>query len=343
MKTRSITTLAVGLLLSTGAAAQHHDHSSMPMTMPMPQPAQSPKAAPQPKAAPKPAGKPKPKPKPVSKPAAEKPVDHSTMDHSQMQMDRSTMYHSQMQMDHSMSAPGALRTPIPELTDADREAARPPAHDHPVHDNTVHSKVMFNRLEAFDADHGNGLAWEGQAWVGTDTDKLWLRSEGERVDDRTEAADLEVMYGRPIARWWDVVGGVRHDFKPGASQDWAAIGVVGIAPYKFEVEATAYLGASGRTAARIEAEYELLLTNRLILQPLVEANFNGKDDERRGVGSGLSTMEAGLRLRYEVHRKFAPYIGVVHERAFGDTADFRRALGEDKSDTRIVAGVRVWF
>jgi copper resistance protein B len=340
MKLFKLTTFAIGLTLSTGAAAQHQGHPSM--TMPMPaKPAQAPKATQPPKPVPKPATK--PKQKPAHKPRPEKPVDHSTMDHSKMQMDHSTMDHSQMQMDDAMSAPGELRTPIPALTDADREAARPPEHDHPVQDNTVHSKVLFNRLEAFDADHGNGLAWEGQAWIGTDTDKLWLRSEGQRVDDRTESADLEVMYGWSIARWWDVVGGIRHDFKPGASQDWAAIGVVGVAPYKFEFEATAYIGGSGRTAARIEAEYELLLTNRLILQPLVEANFNGKDDARRGIGSGLSTMEAGLRLRYEVHRKFAPYIGIVHERAFGETADFRRALGEEKSDTRIVAGVRVWF
>ena len=245
--------------------------------------------------------------------------------------------------EHHPAAPTTQSTPIPVLTDADREAARSPAHAHPVHDNTVHSKVLFNRLEAFDADHGTGMAWEGQAWIGTDTDRLWLRSEGERLDNRTEAADLEVMYGRPIARWWELVAGVRHDFKPGPSQDWAAIGVVGIAPYKFEVEATAYIGPSGRTAARIEAEYELLLTNRLVLQPLVEANFNGKDDARRGVGAGLSTLEAGLRLRYEVHRKFAPYIGIVHERAFGDTSDYRQALGEEARDTRIVAGLRVWF
>jgi len=335
MTTLKLATLAIGLVLSGGAAAQHQGHASMSMPMPA-EPAQAPEPA-------KPAAKPATKPKPAQKPSAEKPVDHSTMDHSQMQMDHSTMDHSQMQMDDAIPAPGALRTPIPVLTDADREAARPPAHDHPVHDNTVHSKVLFNRLEAFDAHHGNGLAWEGQAWIGTDTDKLWLRSEGQRVDDRTESSDLEVLYGRPISRWWDVVGGVRHDFKPGPSQDWAAIGVVGIAPYKFEVEATAYIGASGRTAARIEAEYELLLTNRLVLQPLVEVNFNGKDDVRRGIGSGLSTMEAGLRLRYEVNRKFAPYIGIVQEHAFGDTADFREALGEDKRDTRIVAGVRVWF
>jgi len=234
-------------------------------------------------------------------------------------------------------------TPIPVLTDADREAARPPTHAHPVHDNTVHYKVLFNRLEAFDADHGSGQAWEGQAWIGTDTDRVWLRTEGERVGGRTESADVEVLYGRPVSAWWDVVAGVRHDFQPGGAQDWAAIGVVGLAPYKFEVEATAYIGASGRTAARIEAEYEVLLTNRLILQPLVEANFHGEDDAGRGVGAGLSTMEAGLRLRYEFHRKFAPYIGVVHERAFGDTADFRAGQGDPTRDTRWVAGVRLWF
>jgi len=140
-----------------------------------------------------------------------------------------------------------------------------------------------------------------------------------------------------------VVAGIRHDFKPGASQDFAAIGVMGLAPYKFEVEATGYIGESGQTAARFEVEYETLLTNRLILQPLVEVNVYGQNDERRGIGSGLSTAEAGLRLRYEVTRQFASYIGIVHERAFGRTADFRRAEGEDTDDTRVVAGFRIWF
>ena len=244
------------------------------------------------------------------------------------------MFSASAAAQHHGHHPPAVHTPVPALTDADRAAVHPPAHDHPVHDNTVHSKVLLNRLEAFDADHGTGMEWEGQAWIGTDTDKLWLRSEGARIDGRTEASDLEVMYGRPIARWWDLVAGVRHDFKPGPSQDWAAIGIAGIAPWKFEVEATAYIGPSGRTSARIEAGYELLLTSRLILQPLVEANLNGQGDERRGVESGLSTVEAGLRLRYELHRKFAPYVGFVHAREFGD---------EDTSDTRVVAGVRVWF
>jgi copper resistance protein B len=118
---------------------------------------------------------------------------------------------------------------------------------------------------------------------------------------------------------------------------------MGLAPYMFEVQATGYIGQSGQTAARIEVEYEMLLTNRLILQPMIEADFYGRNDERRGIGSGLSTAEAGVRLRYEITRQFAPYVGIVHERAFGRTADFRREEGEGASDTRVVAGFRVWF
>lgn len=249
--------------------------------------------------------------------------------------------------DHGSGPPGIAplqpRTPVPPVTDADRAAAVPPPSDHPVHDNGIYSYVLFNRLEAWDADAGTALGWEGQAWIGTDLNRVWLRSEGERAAGRTESADLEVLYGRSVAPWWDLVAGVRHDFQPGGSQDFAAIGVVGLAPYKFEVEATAYLGESGQTAARLELEYEMLLTNRLILQPLVEINAYGKDDPVRGIGSGLSTVEAGLRLRYEVTRRFAPYIGIVHERAFGRTADFRRAEDDDIDDTRFVAGVRIWF
>jgi copper resistance protein B len=179
--------------------------------------------------------------------------------------------------------------------------------------------------------------------TGTDMHKLWLRSEGERVRGHTESADVEVLYGHPVSRWWDVVAGVRHDIAPGADQDFAAIGVTGMAPYKFEIEATAYIGTSGQTTARVEAEYELLLTNRLILQPLVEAQWHGKDDRSRGIGSGLGKVEAGLRLRYEVTRKFAPYVGLVHERSFGGTADLRRDEGEPTEDTRVIAGVRLWF
>lgn len=256
--------------------------------------------------------------------------DHSTMDHSQ----------------HGSDAPNEPRTPIPPITDADREAAKPPMHGH-AHGEGVYSYLLFDRLEAWDADSdagsGTGQAWEAQGWIGTDRHRLWLRSEGEREGGHTESADVEVLYGRPVARWWDLVAGVRHDIAPGKDQNFAAIGVMGMAPQKFEVEATVYLGASGQTAARVEAEYELLLTNRLILQPVIEAEWHGKRDASRGIGSGLGTVEAGLRLRYEFTRRFAPYVGLVHERNFGATADFMRDEGEATRDTRVVAGVRFWF
>ncbi len=272
-------------------------------------------------------------------------MDHSSMpmpaDGSMQGMDHSTM----PGMDHAdmAMAPTEPREPIPVLTAADRAAAVPPAHGHTVHDNSIQSFVMLDRLEGWNANPRTGFEWDGSAWIGTDLNRLWLRSEGERIGGKLESADLQVLYGRSVATWWDVVTGIRHDFKPGASQDFVAFGVVGLAPYKFEVEATGYIGQGGQTAARFEAEYGTLLTNRLILQPLVEVNLYGKNDERRGIGAGLSTVEAGFRLRYEFTRKFAPYIGVVRERAFGRTADFRRDEGSDIDDTRIVAGLRLWF
>ena len=240
-------------------------------------------------------------------------------------------------------APVAPDTPLPVVTDADRAAAIAPDESHLVHDNGIFSYWLVDRLEAWSADAGTGVAWEAQGWVGTDLDRLWVRSEGERIDGHLHGADLELLYGRSVGPWWDVVAGVRHEAIPGMPQDFAAIGVMGLAPYKFEVSATAYLGTGGQTAARLEVEYETLLTNRLILQPRIEASAHGRDDARRGIGSGLGTVEAGLRLRYEVNRQFAPYIGIVRERAFGNTADLRRDAGDDIDDTRVVAGVRFWF
>jgi len=235
------------------------------------------------------------------------------------------------------------REPIPTPNEADRVAAFPALSHHMRHAPAVNSYLLINRLEAVEVEHGSAQAWEAQGWVGTDTDRLWLRSEGEREHGRTESADLEALYGRAISPWWDLVAGLKHDFAPAGSQTWAAIGVQGLSPYKFEVAATAYLGESGRTALNLEAEYELLLTNRLILQPLVEIDLSGRDDPRRGIGSGLSSVEAGLRLRYEISRRFAPYVGVTWERAFGGTADYRRDAGESVEDTRLVAGLRLWF
>lgn len=312
-----LTPLAFGLLLGLTPPAQAQDHSQHRMPTP-PAHGEPTRTRPEPAA---------------GRPSAK--MDHSKMDHSKMD-------HSGMPHDGTV-APAQPREPIPPVTAADRAAAFPPVTAHADHGNSIQHYVLFNRLEAWDARPGSGLGWEGKAWIGTDLDRLWLRSEGERVGGVTQSASLELMYGRSVAPWWDVLAGVRQDFGRGPARTWAAFGVQGLAPYKFEVQATAYLGDGGRTAARVEVEYETLLTNRLILQPLLEANLYGRDDPRRGIGSGLSTLEAGLRLRYEFTRQFAPYVGLVREHAFGRTADFRRAAGEDIHDTRFVVGLRTWF
>lgn len=157
-----------------------------------------------------------------------------------------------------------------------------------------------------------------------------------------EEASAHVLYGRAIARWWDVVGGVRQDIQPGA-QTWLAVGVQGLAPGFFEVQATAYLSDAGQTAAQVEVEYDLLLSNRLVLQPVVELNLYGKGNAALGVGRGLSTGEAGVRLRYHFRRELAPYVGVTWVRAFGDTAAFADGGDVPNGAPRLVTGVRVWF
>jgi len=255
-------------------------------------------------------------------------------------MDHGQMNHDGMAADKASAArPGPT---LPPITNADRAAAFPDVAGHEVHDTAINYLVLLDQLEWQDAE-GGAQNWDARGWIGTDLDRVWLRAEGEREDGRTDSAFAEALYGRAIAPWWDLVVGVRNDFRPGPSRTWGAIGVQGLAPYKFDIEATAYIGESGRTHARIEVEYELLLSNRLILQPQIEAELYGENDRRRRIGSGLSQVELGLRLRYEVRREFAPYLGVVWSRKLGDSADFARADGERVEDTRLVAGIRLWF
>ena len=234
------------------------------------------------------------------------------------------------------------RTPIPALTDADRAAVYNAPGGHQVHDSGVNSMLLINQLEWQGGD-GNAQSWDIKGWVGGDIDRLWLRSEGERSAGRTESAEAQALWGHAIGPWWDVVGGVRQDFKPGDSQTWAAFGLQGMALYNFEAEATLFVGESGHTAARLEGDYDILLTNRLILQPTAELNFYAQNDPQRGVGSGLAESELGLRLRYEIRREFAPYVGVSWNRAYGQTAQYAREEDEDVNQLRWVVGVRLWF
>ncbi|TEA58728.1 copper resistance protein B [Pseudomonas sp. CH235] len=264
--------------------------------------------------------------------------DMQGMDHSQMT--------GMQSMDDGMMQPAApteSRTPIPALTDADRAAVFTSHAGHQVHDSAINTYFLADKLEWQDADDASTLAWDLSGWIGGDIDRLWLRSEGERSNGKTEDAEIQALWGHAVSPWWDVVSGVRQDFKPGAPQTWAAFGLQGMALYNFEAEATAFIGENGQSAVRLEGDYDILLTNRLILQPTAELNVYGKNDPQRGIGSGLANTEAGLRLRYEIRREFAPYIGVTWNRTYGRTADYAREEGEDRSEARLVLGVRLWF
>ena len=350
--------IAAALLAPAGARAEHAGHT-MPMNTPMPAEMQATK----PESAAKQTAK-KPPKKPTTKPAVSKPtmsnadhskmegmdpsqmqgMDHSKMDHTQMQgMDHSTMDHAQMDHPGTSMDPDTPVTPIPPITEADLAAAFPAVHAHHQHGSTPYSYWLMDRLEVSDADPGTSLGWDTSAWIGGDVQRLWLRSEGTAVDGTVEHGDVEVLYGRGVRAWWDVVAGLRQDVGTGPSRTWAAFGMQGLAPYKFEVRATAYIGQGGRTALRLGADYDTLFTNRLILQWRTEANAYGRSDPAAGIGSGLSTLEAGVRLRYEITRQFAPYVGIEHERAFGNTAAILRSTGHGAGETRVVAGLRLWF
>lgn len=209
--------------------------------------------------------------------------------------------------------------------------------------------AMF-RLDEFERGFGNdanATVWNAQAWYGGDFDKLWLRTEGERETERKDAR-IEALWDHAFASHWDWQLGLRRDFGSAAGQNvsgrsWGAFGVQGLAPYWFSIEATAYLGGNGRTAARFRAEYDVLLTQRLVLQPEFEANLYDRNDRERAIASGLSAAELGLRLRYEVRREFAPYVGIVrsYRQTIGDASFPARERGA--SATRFVIGFRLWL
>lgn len=203
--------------------------------------------------------------------------------------------------------------------------------------------AQLDQLERRTADGEDALAWDGRISWGGSFDRLWLRTEGERVDGQTEAQETQLYGSHAVARWWDATLGLRQDSGEGPSRRWLAVGVQGLAPYWFELAATAFVGESGRTALRLAGEYELLLSNRLILQPELELELYGQDDVANRLGAGLATSELGLRLRYEFRREFAPYLGVRWQRYYGDTADLVRADGERVGEAQVLAGVRLWY
>jgi copper resistance protein B len=234
-------------------------------------------------------------------------------------------------------APAPPETPMPDMSS--REMTRMMK----MNDAAALGKLLVDQLEWRAGDGTNGPAWDAQAWYGTDYNKLWLKTEGVRLDGTLEDARAELLWDRIFSSWWSAQAGARRDFGNGPSRNWLALGVEGLAPYFFEIEATAYVGDAGRTAARFRTEYELLFTQRLILQSELEVNAYGKDDPQRQIGAGVSDLQLGFRLRYEFHRELAPYLGVAWLRRLGKTADLVRDSGQDPSVLQVLAGIRFWF
>jgi copper resistance protein B len=212
------------------------------------------------------------------------------------------------------------------------------------HGGMTTSRVLVDRLELLARKGRDGYAWEGDAWFGGDYDKLWFKSEGEgEIGGRLEAAEVQALWSRTILPFFDFQLGVRHDVRPRPDRSYLAIGIQGLAPYWFEIDAAAFVSTKGDLTARFEAEYDQRITNQLFIQPRVEFDLAAQDVPELGVGSGLSSAELGLRLRYQFVPEFAPYIGIGYERRFGDTARFARSDGEDIGGWSLLLGIRAWF
>lgn len=271
-------------------------------------------------------------------------MDHgaapAAMDHSSMPgTNHGAMGHG--------AAPAASAPPVGSLPASDGAGQR--GYDsygiHPhMMDNSPTWQVLFDKFGATrNRDGQNALEWDGRFWFGTATDRLLVKSEGERESGGGSGGKVEAFWSHAVSPFWDLQLGARRDIGTGPKRNWAAVGIEGVLPYNIELETTAYAGPSGRTALALKAEYDLLLTQRLIFTPELEASLYGKDDPERGIGSGLSQGSLSLRLRYEVTREFAPYVGVSFERKFGQTARYAADAGAGRSQAAIMAGVRFWF
>lgn len=311
------------LLVAAPAAAQQMDHSQMPgMAMPaqaapaaQPQPAPS-AASP---AAPAPAVQGAPMPgmampaQPAATPTAAAPPPAWTGDYA---------------ADHTYD---------PQVMAHARAMARQEMG------GMTFSKVMLNLFEYQTGSKGDGYRWDGQAWFGGDINRLVVRSEGEgSVQDGLETGEVQALYSRAMGRYLDLQGGVRQDFSPHA-RTYLTVGAQSLFPFWFDVEGALFLSTKGELLARTEGTYDFRLFQRVVLQPRAELNFAAQDTPETRTGSGLSNAELGLRLRYELRREFAPYIGVSWDRRLGKTADYVRAAGENPEATTFVVGLRTWF
>lgn len=289
-------------------------------------------------------------------------MDHSGMDHSGMEqpgMDHDAMDHSAM--DHPASEHSAMddAPALPASGPPPRAFAGPehaadviygsqamaPARAQLVRENGGFSgsMLMLERLEARVGKGADAYLWDVQGWTGGDIDKLWIKAEGEgEFGGAVEDAEVQALWSHAIGPWFDLQAGARYDIEPD-SRAHAVLGVQGLAPYMFELDAAAFLSDRGDLTARVEGEYDQRITQRLILQPRVEISLAAQDIPGIGIGAGVSEIEVGLRLRHEIRREFAPYVGVGYSAKLGRTADYARAEGEDSDVLAALIGVRAWF
>jgi copper resistance protein B len=234
------------------------------------------------------------------------------------------------------------QTASPPLPTAD---GKHPDWGPPVRDNQVLAHALFEQLEGRSIDSSQMLRWDAQGWMGTDMNRLWIKSEGFSDGREMSDGDQEALYDRPIPRmrYFDAQVGVRADLDSGPRRAWAAVGVEGLAPWFFEFAPTLYIRDGGHIAGRVESSWELNITQRLVLEPQAELNFYSKDDESRKIGSGLADLDGGVRVRYEIRRKFAPYVGFAYSGGYNGTATYERQAGEAVNNRSFVFGLRTWY
>ncbi len=232
---------------------------------------------------------------------------------------------------------------LPALAFAQQQPSEP-GWPQPIENDRLFGYAMLNQNEVRVGD-GTAYRWDGEAWYGDNLNRLWVKSEGS-VDTATgtvEEGEVQGLYSRAISAFFNLQAGIRHNFDVSSSRNWAALGIEGLAPLNWDIDAFVFVSSSGHLGARFEGFYDLYLTQRLILQPQIELNAYSRPDRAAGIGTGLSDADFGMRLRYEIRRQFAPYIGVTYEAKYGSTADLARAAGASSGQVRFVAGVRASF
>jgi len=202
------------------------------------------------------------------------------------------------------------------------------------------TKILVDQLE-ISSQSGTPTSWDATAWIGKDWHKLYIKTEGDSAKGQTESEN-QLLYSTPIAKYWDIQAGLGNDTTPEHNQSWGIIALQGLAPYFFETTAN-LLANNDNIGLRLSTEYEALLTQKLILTPSFKINAYKEDDVKMGIGSGLSSTELSIRLRYEFTRKFAPYIGIKLNNTYGNTANYIKTEGGKVAETSVVVGLRFWF